>query len=199
MENGDVRFDMSLKLLQEQVTACVRCAELAKSRTQTVFADGNPSSSLMLIGEAPGADEDRQGIPFIGRAGKLLTNILMACGLSRDDVYTTNILKCRPPGNRNPLPDEAQNCRSYLDAQIDYVKPKFIICLGAVAAQNLLGTMMPIGQLRGEWHSYKGARVRCTYHPSYLLRAGNKEKGKELKREVWKDLKPLLEELHKNH
>ncbi len=191
--NGSIQSPPScspLKLLRDEVARCTKCSELAESRTQTVFADGNPKSRIVLIGEAPGADEDKQGIPFVGRAGKLLTNILAAYNLSRDDVYTINILKCRPPENRDPTPEEAANCRGFLDAQIAEVNPKYIICLGAVASQNLLSTDQSIGSLRGRWHTYKDHRVLCTYHPSYLLRA-----GKEAKKKVADDFDLLLAEL----
>ena len=179
-----------LVILRDQVSACTRCEELAKTRTQTVFGDGNPQARIFLIGEAPGADEDRQGIPFVGKAGQLLNNILAACRLSRDDIYIANILKCRPPQNRDPKPEEASNCRGYLDSQIDFVKPQFIVCLGRIAACNLLGIDATISSLRGRWHEYKGAQVLCTYHPSYLLRA-----GEPAKKAAWSDLQLLLKEL----
>jgi len=185
----------ALEQLRKKVAACTFCKDLAAERTQTVFAGGNPKSEIVIIGEAPGRDEDRQGIPFVGRAGKMLTNILMACGLTRDDVYIINILKCRPPGNRNPKPEEIFDCWGYLDAQIDIVKPKIIICLGAIAAQNLLGSPDSITVLRGKWHQYHKIKVLCTYHPSYILRAGTKERGQAIKAEVWKDLQLLLHEL----
>ena len=181
------RSSDQLKILNEEVASCTKCEELACSRTQTVFAYGDPSARIFLLGEAPGADEDKQGVPFVGRAGKLLTNILSACGLTREEVYIANILKCRPPGNRNPLPMEAENCRVYLDQQIAIVDPEFIVCWGAVAAQNLLKTDETITSLRGRWHTYKDRNVLCTYHPSYLLRA-----GKRAKTAVWEDLQLLL-------
>lgn len=182
----------TLQVLQDKVSQCTKCSELAESRTQTVFADGNPNSRIFVIGEAPGADEDKRGVPFVGRAGKLFNNILTACGLTRDDIYIANILKCRPPGNRNPQPDEAANCREYLDAQIDFVNPEFILSLGAVASQNLLGVDATISSLRGIWHSYKGANVLCTYHPAYVMRA-----GKTAKQKIWQDLQLLLVALKK--
>lgn len=178
-----------LTLVAERVRGCTRCAELASTRTQTVFGVGALSPELCLIGEAPGADEDREGEPFVGRAGQLLNKILAACGLKREEVYICNILKCRPPGNRTPLPDEAANCREYLDEQLALVQPKFICALGACAAQNLLGTTQSIGRLRGQFHRYKGIPVFCTYHPSYLLRSPEK------KRDVWEDMQVLMREM----
>jgi len=175
--------------LRQQVARCTRCAELARTRTQTVFGVGNPRTRLVFLGEAPGADEDAQGEPFVGAAGQLLTRIIEACGLRRQDVYILNILKCRPPGNRTPLPDEAANCREYLDAQLEILRPEFICCLGATAAQNLLGTSSPIGRLRGQVHQYRDARVICTYHPAYLLR------NPDAKRPTWEDMKLLMAEM----
>lgn len=179
----------ALALLQQEVAACTRCEELATTRTQTVFGVGNPRAKLCFLGEAPGADEDRQGEPFVGRAGKLLTKIIEACTLTRDDVYILNVLKCRPPGNRNPLPDEVHCCREYLNRQLELIAPEFICCLGAVAAQTLLETDQTIGRLRGDFHEYQGIRVMCTYHPAYLLR------NPSAKRHVWDDMKRLMHEL----
>ncbi|HLA84496.1 MAG TPA: uracil-DNA glycosylase [Thermoguttaceae bacterium] len=178
-----------LNVIQQKVAACVRCAELAETRTQTVFGVGNPAARLVFLGEAPGADEDRQGIPFVGRAGQLLTKIIEACTLSRDDVYILNILKCRPPGNRNPLPQEAENCREYLDGQLAVIRPEFIVCLGAVAARNLLKTEASIGQMRGKFYRHNDIRVLCTYHPAYLLR------NPAAKRDVWEDMQLLMREM----
>jgi len=170
-----------------QVAACVRCAELARTRTQTVFGSGNPCARLVFLGEAPGADEDRQGQPFVGRAGQLLTDIIVkGLRMRREDVYILNILKCRPPDNRTPLPSEAANCREYLDRQLEIIRPEFICCLGAVAAQNLLGVSTSIGQLRGRVLNYEGIKVVCTYHPAYLLR------NPAAKRPVWEDLQLLM-------
>jgi DNA polymerase len=168
-----------------QVAACVRCQELADTRTQTVFGVGNPEADIMYIGEAPGADEDRQGEPFVGRAGQLLDKITEACKLTREEIYICNILRCRPPGNRNPTPNEAENCREYLDAQIELVDPRYIVCWGSVAAHNLLGTKAAIGKMRGKFFDYKGIKVLCTYHPSYLLRSP------AAKKDVWADMKIL--------
>jgi DNA polymerase len=142
------------------------------------------------MGEAPGADEDRQGLPFVGRAGQLLTDIIVkGMGLRREDVYILNTIKCRPPGNRTPLPQEAADCREYLDQQLDILRPEFICCLGAVAAQNLLGTSTSIGQLRGRVHDFRGIKVVCTYHPAYLLRTP------EAKRQTWEDIRLLMKEM----
>jgi DNA polymerase len=143
----------------------------------------------MFVGEAPGADEDRQGEPFVGRAGQLLTRIVEACKLRRDDVYIANVLKCRPPDNRTPLPDEVLNCRGYLERQIAIIRPEFICCLGAVAAQTVLNTTVSIGRLRGNFHDYQGIPVVCTYHPSYLLR------NPDAKRFVWDDMKTLMKRM----
>jgi DNA polymerase len=179
----------ALTVLAGEVASCMRCAELASTRTQTVFGVGQPGAELCFVGEAPGADEDARGEPFVGLAGQLLNRIIAACGMKREDVYIMNVLKCRPPGNRAPLPNEAQNCRSYFDRQLDLVQPKFICALGAVAAQNLLGTTLSIGKLRGRFHDYRGITVMCTYHPAYLLRTPEK------KRDVWEDMKRLLERM----
>ncbi len=143
-----------LKVLAERVSTCARCPELVSTRTQTVFGVGPVDPELCLIGEAPGADEDRLGEPFVGAAGQLLNRILTACGFKREEVYICNTLKCRPPGNRTPKPEEAANCREYLDRQLDLVRPKFVCCLGGTAAQHLLGTTASLGKLRGRFHTY---------------------------------------------
>ena len=179
----------ALKLLAEEVSPCTRCAELASTRTQTVFGVGRIDPELCFIGEAPGADEDRTGEPFVGAAGQLLNRIIAACGMKREEVYICNIIKCRPPGNRLPLAHEAANCREYLEKQLALIRPKFICALGACAAQNLLDTKAAIGRLRGQLHSYRGIPVLCTYHPAYLLRSP------ERKRDVWEDMKKLLERM----
>ena len=179
----------ALQLVAHEVAKCVRCKELAQSRTQTVFGVGNPHARLVFCGEAPGADEDRQGIPFVGRAGQLLTNIIEACTLKREDVYILNILRCRPPGNRNPSPTEADNCRAWLDRQLEIIQPEYICCLGAVAAQNLLQTTDAIGRMRGRFHDYKGIKVLCTYHPAYLLR------NPPAKKSTWEDMQLLMAEM----
>ena len=184
------REDREWRLNQwkQRVAACVRCPELASSRHQTVFGVGNPEARFLFIGEAPGADEDAQGEPFVGAAGQLLDKIVTACGLKRADIYICNILRCRPPGNRKPLPIEAGNCREYLDAQIAIIDPEFIVCWGATAAQNLMGTEESIGRLRGRVFEHGRAKVLCTYHPSYLLR------NPAAKKDVWEDMKFFLKE-----
>lgn len=179
---------VALQLLADQIKTCTRCAALCSTRTQTVFADGNIAAELCFIGEAPGADEDAQGIPFVGAAGQLLNKIIAACGFKREEVYICNILKCRPPQNRTPLPDEANNCREYLDRQLALVQPKYIVALGGCAATNLLQTNTPIGKLRGKFHDYKGIPVIATYHPAFLLPHRSPAK----KKEVWEDMKMLL-------
>jgi DNA polymerase len=179
----------TLDVLRSEVAACTRCQELAETRTQTVFGVGDPQARLCFMGEAPGADEDRQGEPFVGRAGQLLNKIIQACGLRREDVYILNTIKCRPPGNRNPTATEAENCRPFLDRQLQLIGPEFICCLGAVAAQNLLATAAPIGRLRGKVHNYQGIKVVCTYHPAYLLR------NPAAKKPTWDDMQLLLREM----
>jgi DNA polymerase len=179
----------ALSVLQQEVAGCRRCKELASTRTQTVFGVGNPEARLCFLGEAPGADEDRLGEPFVGRAGQLLTKIIEACKLRREDVYILNVLKCRPPGNRNPLPDEVTNCRGYLEAQLEIIRPEFICCLGAVAARMLLDTPAPIGKLRKQFFNYGHSQVLCTYHPAFLLRNPN------AKKDVWEDMQLLMERL----
>ncbi|NNC77505.1 MAG: uracil-DNA glycosylase [Woeseiaceae bacterium] len=167
--------------LQECVSVCTQC-ELHQSRTQTVFGVGDTNASWMLIGEAPGAEEDRVGEPFVGRAGKLLDEILRAIGQSRDSVFIANILKCRPPSNRDPKAAEADACRAYLDRQIALIQPDIILAVGRIAAHNLLATDTPVGRLRGKQHSYSGIPLVVTYHPAYLLRSPSQ------KRKVWDDL-----------
>ena len=180
----------ALAVVQNEVAACTRCEELACSRTQTVFGVGDPNAQLCFFGEAPGADEDRLGEPFVGRAGKLLTDIIQkGMGLERADVYILNVLKCRPPGNRNPSLAESTNCREYFERQFQIIGPKFICCLGTVAAQNLLETTTPVGKLRGKIHDYRGAKVVVTYHPSYLLR------NPSAKKSTWEDIRMLLGEM----
>lgn len=181
-----------LKIVQDEVASCTRCAELAATRTQTVFGVGNPSAQLCFLGEAPGADEDAQGEPFVGRAGQLLTKMIQAMTLSREEVYILNILKCRPPGNRNPSDDEAENCRGFLDRQLDIIQPEFICCLGAVAAKNLLQTKVSVGKLRGRLHDYQNSKVVVTYHPAYLLR------NPSAKKPAWEDLQILMAEMGLN-
>jgi DNA polymerase len=169
--------------LRERVLSCTRC-DLHKQRTQAVFGVGSHTAQWLIIGEAPGADEDRQGEPFVGRAGKLLNNMLLAIGLQRAEVYIANIVKCRPPNNREPAPDEAQSCAPYLARQIALIKPKIIIALGRVAAQNMLMTDSPVGSLRGKrfYYEQSGIPIIVTYHPAYLLRSPQE------KRKAWQDL-----------
>ena len=169
--------------LRETVAACTRC-ELHATRTQTVFGVGNRGARWMFIGEAPGAEEDRQGEPFVGRAGQLLTSMLKALGFRREDVYIANVLKCRPPGNRDPRPEEARACRGYLERQIELVSPTLIVAVGRIAAQNLLATDTPLGKLRGKVHALGVRRwpLVVTYHPAYLLRSPGE------KRKAWQDL-----------
>jgi len=176
----------SLEIIRAEVAACQACHELAGTRTQTVFGVGNPRARLCFLGEAPGADEDRQGEPFVGRAGQLLTKIIEACTLTRADVYILNVLKCRPPGNRNPAPDEVENCRGFLNRQLKLIEPEYICCLGTIAAQTLLETDTPISRMRGKFFNYQGISVMCTYHPAYLLR------NPAAKKDVWEDMKVLM-------
>ena len=175
--------------LAAKVAGCTRCTELAETRKQTVFGVGNPEAQIMFVGEAPGADEDRLGEPFVGAGGQLLNKILQASRLKREEVYICNILRCRPPGNRTPTIEEAANCREYLEGQIEIVDPGYIVCLGSVAAKNLLGSMDSIGKLRGRFLFHGRAKVLCTYHPAYLLR------NPAAKKEVWQDMKFLMREL----
>jgi DNA polymerase len=182
-----------LTVLAEQVAGCTRCPELASSRTQTVFGVGPLEPDLCFLGEAPGADEDRTGEPFVGAAGQLLNRIIAACGMKREEVFICNILRCRPPGNRQPRPAESDNCREWLDTTLDLVRPKFICCLGATAAQNLLRTKTPIGKMRGKFYEYRGIPVICTYHPASLLPSRSPEK----KKDVWEDMKTLLQRMGK--
>ena len=169
--------------LGEMVSACTRCA-LHETRTQTVFGVGSRRARWMFIGEAPGAEEDRQGEPFVGRAGQLLTSMLKALGFSREDVYIANVLKCRPPGNRDPRPEEAAHCRGYLERQIELVSPALIVAVGRIAAQNLLATDTALARLRGKVHALgpRGWPMIVTYHPAYLLRSPGE------KRKAWQDL-----------
>jgi len=173
----------ALAAVRTEIGDCVRCKLHAQGRRQIVFGVGNPSADLMFVGEAPGADEDVQGIPFVGRAGQLLTKIIEAIDLKRDDVYIANVIKCRPPGNRNPEQDEVETCEPFLFQQIDVIKPKVIVALGTFAARALLRTLDPISRLRGRMFEYRGAKLIPTFHPAYLLR------NPSSKREVWEDMK----------
>ena len=186
-----------LAALHEAVRTCQKCEHLAASRTQTVFGTGNPNADLMFVGEAPGADEDKQGEPFVGRAGELLTKIITAMGLSRDDVYIANVLKCRPdmpqgaPGNRPPTPLEMQRCLPYLREQIAIIQPRILIALGKTAMLGLTGTDESMGALRGRWFTFENIPLLPTYHPSYLLRTGSNAD----KRKVWEDMLLVMEKL----
>ena len=186
-----------LGAIRERVGVCTKCAHLACSRTQTVFGVGNPDADLMFIGEAPGADEDQQGEPFVGRAGQLLTRILKAMNFAREDVYIANILKCRPDmpagsfGNRPPTPTEMQTCRPYLLEQIDVIQPSVLVALGAVAVEGLLGTRAAMREMRGRWHTYNSIPLMITYHPAYLLR----NQAPSEKRKVWEDMLQVMERL----
>ena len=182
--------DEALSAVAKRVAACTRCPVLVNNRTQTVFGVGDPHATLVFIGEAPGADEDRQGEPFVGRAGQLLTDIITkGMKLRREDVYIMNILRCRPPDNRTPLPDEAANCREYLNAQLAIIQPQYVCCLGACAAQNLLGVDTAIGKLRGRLIDFQGMKALCTYHPAYVLR------NPPAKKQVWEDIQVLMKEM----
>ncbi len=187
----------ALKLIREDLGDCTRC-KLHKGRTKIVFGVGNPRAELMFVGEGPGADEDAQGEPFVGRAGQLLNNMIKAMGLRREDVYIANIVKCRPPGNRQPERDEAETCSPFLMRQISAIKPKVLVALGATAAKNLLAMNAPMTELRGRWYDFKpagsdrswpGARLAVTYHPAFLLR-DPRQKG-----EAWKDLQMVMKYL----
>jgi DNA polymerase len=183
--------------IQARVAVCVKCPHLAASRTQTVFGVGNPDAELMFIGEAPGADEDARGEPFVGRAGQLLTKIIETMGFSRAEVYIANVLKCRPDmprgssGNRPPTPVEMQTCLPYLAEQIAIIQPKVLVALGATAVEGLLGTRGTMREMRGKWHSHAETPLMITYHPSYLLR----NQAPSEKRKVWEDMLMVLERL----
>ena len=183
--------------IRVRVTACMKCPHLARSRTQTVFGVGNPTADLMFVGEAPGADEDAQGEPFVGRAGQLLTKIIETMGFARGDVYIANVLKCRPDmppgayGNRPPTPAEMETCLPYLREQIEIIRPKVLVALGATAVEGLLGARGAMRELRGRWHSFNDTPLMVTYHPAYLLR----NQSPSEKRKVWEDMLQVLERL----
>jgi uracil-DNA glycosylase family 4 len=189
--------EAQLVALNETVRACRQCEHLAASRTQTVFGTGNPNADLMFVGEAPGADEDKQGEPFVGRAGELLTRIITAMGLTRDDVYIANVLKCRPdmppgaPGNRPPTPLEMQRCLPYLREQIAIIQPRILVALGKTAMAGLTGADQSMSALRGHWFEFEDIPLLPTYHPSYLLRNGSNTE----KRKVWEDMMLVMEKL----
>jgi DNA polymerase len=178
----------ALTAIREEIGDCTRCA-LHKGRNKIVFADGSPTARLMFVGEGPGADEDAQGLPFVGRAGQLLNNMIAAMGLKREEVYIANIVKCRPPGNRTPEPDEANTCSPFLFKQIDVVRPQVLVALGATAATYLLGARQPLAGLRGRVHAYRGMSLIVTYHPAFLLRDPRQKK------EAWADLQIAMKEL----
>jgi uracil-DNA glycosylase len=184
---GPESFSETLEEIREDLGDCQRC-RLARERNRIVFGDGNPGAKLVFVGEGPGFEEDQQGKPFVGAAGQLLSRIIEAINLTRSQVYICNIIKCRPPGNRNPEPDEISTCFPFLERQIAAIQPDLICALGTFAAQTLLQTTMSISKLRGRFHEYKGIKVLPTYHPAYLLR--NPEK----KRDVWEDMKMLMKE-----
>src|SRR5580700_4409451 len=191
----------ALKLIREDLGDCTRCKLHKQGRKQIVFGVGNPRAELMFVGEGPGADEDAQGEPFVGRAGQLLNNMIKAMGLRREDVYIANVVKCRPPGNRTPEPDECDTCSPFLMRQIAAIKPKVVVALGATAAKNLLAMNLSLGELRGRFYDFKpagvgsndaawpGARLAVTYHPAFLLR-DPRQKG-----EAWKDLQMVMKYL----
>lgn len=178
----------ALKLIRDDIGDCTRC-RLHKGRTNLVFGVGNVNADLMFVGEGPGADEDAQGEPFVGRAGQLLNNMIAAMGLKREDVYIANVVKCRPPNNRTPEKDECDTCSPFLLRQIDVVQPKVIVALGAVAAKNLLAINDSMANLRGRWYDFRGAKLAVTYHPAYLLRDPRQKK------EAWKDLQMVMKYL----
>ncbi len=181
--------DADLASIRDDLGDCQRC-KLCSGRTNIVFGVGNPTPRIMFIGEGPGRDEDLRGEPFVGRAGQLLTQIITnGMKLQREDVYIANIVKCRPPENRNPEPDEIAACRPFLERQIDVVRPRVIVALGLIAAQTLLATKTPISKLRGQWHDYRGIKLMPTLHPAYLLRNPND------KRLVWEDIKMVMTEI----
>jgi uracil-DNA glycosylase len=186
-----------LDAFREAVSACRKCENLAASRTQTVFGSGNPQADLMFVGEAPGVDEDRQGEPFVGRAGELLTKIIHAMGLTRDDIYIANVLKCRPdmepgaPGNRPPTAVEMQRCLPYLREQIAIIQPRILVALGKTAMAGLTGRDEAMGAMRGRWFTFENIPLLATYHPSYLLRNGSNAE----KRKVWEDMMLVMEKL----
>ena len=183
--------ELEFSHLTQLVHNCTKCNELVARRKNVVFGSGNPNAKLVFVGEAPGQDEDLQGLPFVGKAGQLLTKIIESIGQSRNSVFICNVLKCRPPGNRNPLPQEIFNCEPYLIDQINLIKPKIICALGTFAAQTLLKTERNISSLRGKFFEYQGSKLLCTFHPAYLLR------NPEEKRKVWEDMKMIRSELER--
>jgi len=189
-EPGSADPNDALRLIREDIGDCTRCKLHLQGRKQIVFGVGNPNADLMFIGEAPGADEDMKGEPFVGRAGQLLTNMIKAMGITREDVYIANIIKCRPPGNRTPERDECETCSPFLMRQIEAVKPKVIVALGAIAAKTLLSVSASMMELRGQWFDFRGTKLAVTYHPAFLLRDPRQKK------ETWKDLQRVMAELN---
>ena len=179
----------ALQIIREDLGDCTRCKLHKQGRKQIVFGVGNPRTELMFIGEAPGADEDEQGEPFVGRAGQLLNNMIKAMGLEREEVYIANIIKCRPPGNRTPERDECETCSPFLMRQIAVIQPKVIVALGAVAAKTLLALNASMAEMRGRWYDFRGTKLAVTYHPAFLLRDPRQKK------ETWKDLQMVMAEL----
>jgi uracil-DNA glycosylase len=188
-ETGAADPAAALLMIREDLGDCTRCPLHKQGRKQIVFGVGNPRAELMFIGEAPGADEDQQGEPFVGRAGRLLNNMIKAMGIRREDVYIANIIKCRPPGNRTPERDECETCSPFLMRQIAAIKPKAIVALGAVAAKTLLAINAPMSEFRGRWYDFRGTKLAVTYHPAFLLRDPRQKK------ETWKDLQMVMKEL----
>lgn len=179
----------ALRAIREEIGDCTRCPLFKQGRKQIVFGVGNPDADIMFIGEAPGADEDEQGEPFVGRAGQLLNNMIKAMGIQREDVYIANVIKCRPPANRTPEPAECEVCSPFLFKQIDVIQPKVIVALGAVASRALLGLNQPMNQLRGQWHDFRGYPLVVTYHPAYLLRDPRQKAA------AWQDLQMVMKRL----
>lgn len=184
----DAGKTMTLEEIREEIGDCTRC-QLHEGRTNLVFGDGNPKARLVFVGEGPGRDEDMQGKPFVGRSGQLLTKIIEAMGLKREDVYICNVVKCRPPNNRTPEPDEMSTCEQFLFKQIRTIKPEVIVCLGATAAKSILKTKNSLGSLRGKFHSYSGTKLMVTYHPAALLR------NPHFKKPAWEDMQAVMKEL----
>jgi uracil-DNA glycosylase family 4 len=191
-DEASARRSAELAALAGVAGGCTRC-RLAEGRHKVVFGSGNPSADLMFVGEGPGAEEDRQGLPFVGAAGELLTKIIQAIDRTREQVYIANVVKCRPPGNRDPQPDEVATCRGYLDQQIALVRPRVLVALGRVAAQTLLGNDSPIGRMRGQWFQVQGVPTMVTYHPAALLR------NPALKRPTWEDMQQVRDFLLAEH
>jgi uracil-DNA glycosylase family 4 len=197
--SGDSRHESTFAALREAALVCLRCPHLVRTRTQVVFGVGNPNAELMFVGEAPGADEDAQGEPFVGRAGQLLTKIIEAMGFRREEVYIANVLKCRPDmpagvsGNRKPTAEEMKTCLPWLEKQIELIKPRAMVALGATALEGLLGATTAVSKVRGRWLDFHGTPVMATYHPAYLLR----NQSVTEKRKVWEDMLQVLERLGK--